>query len=331
MTNYPRDIATFPFPFDHDSYRFTVNLSAGRTPVETAGGAWGDTLLWVEDGPYQARLEQRRDILSRDNHRYDVPPNMQPAAWDALLFLMQDLARCRPEAFSLLVEGDGKFLWTNTLLGAEQRFTFGDPSSLPCEPLAYIGEQVGEDLLLLDQRDNQLWLEGGLLTFPIAWSLPFSMGMSFQEIHATVPHGAANGMFGRAEQFLMKMHPGDVFRRTNWNFLPGFFEDYSPEVYEDWLPSRLHFEEMAKGQAGAFIHLRVEIQQLVRLPRTGAILFLICPRTISLERLAMVPEWSKRILAVVEELPDDIASYKGLELVRAELTTYLRGRLATTV
>ncbi len=328
MTNYPDDVASFPFSMDRDIYRYSVNLQPGGMHETTPAGGWGDHLLWIEDGEYQRRLEYREEVLalSKDG-RYGVPAHMQPAAWDTLLFIMEDLSRARPEVFSLERVGRG-YIWRNRLLGVEQSFVYGDQSTLPCEPLLYIGRHVTEDLVLLDQRNNQLWMDGGLLTFPNIWSLKFHLGMSFQDIHGPVVGGAESGIFTRAEEFLMRMQPGEVFRRTNWNFQPGPHLDVSLEIYQEWLPARVDFEEHVRGKAGEFIHMRTEIQNLIRLPRTDALLFTITTRVLPLERVAMVPEWARRMLAVVEELPEDLRAYKGLDLTGHYVTTFLRDRLS---
>lgn len=72
------------------------------------------------------------------------------------------------------------------------------------------------------------------------------------------------------------------------------------------------------------MHLRVELQHLIRLETSGAVLFLIDTRLLSLADLAAVPAWSARVLAVLDDLPDDIADYQGLRQLRPLITRCLR-------
>ncbi|CUR58348.1 conserved hypothetical protein [metagenome] len=327
MSAYPTDVATFPWPMDRDVYSYSVNVQPGAMFQETAAGGWGEHLWWVQDGDYHKLLEQRAAILEANPTRYEVRPHMQPAAWDALLFALEDLSRTRPESFSLERAGR-EYVWRNALLGLEQPFVYGDQSTLPCEPLLYLAQQVVEDMVLLEQRENQLWMEGGILTFPNIWSLKFHLGMTFQDIHGPVVGASASGIFTRAEDFIMRMQPGEVFRRLNWNFQPGPYVDVSLEIYGEWLPDRVEFADRVRGRAGEFIYMRAEIQHLIRLPRTGAVLFPITTRLLPLERVAMVPEWSRRALTVIEGLPADINVYKGLDVTGEAVTSYLRERLA---
>lgn len=64
-------------------------------------------------------------------------------------------------------------------------------ASLGQEPLAYITTQVQEDIALLDQRNEQLYVDAGVVTFAADWSFGFDVGMSFLEIHGPVPGSAA--------------------------------------------------------------------------------------------------------------------------------------------
>ncbi len=54
---------------------------------------------------------------------------------------------------------------------------------------------------------------------------------------------------------------------------------------------------------------------MIRLPGSGAILFLIRTYMLSLRELAAVPAWGARFAAVLRELPQDMVDYKGLTAV----------------
>ena len=60
------------------------------------------------------------------------------------------------------------------------------------------------------------------------------------------------------------------------------------------------------------LHLRVEVQHLIRLPHTGALMFLIRSYLLPLRDIAQVPAWRERFGQVLAELPEDMAEYKGI-------------------
>ena len=62
----------------------------------------------------------------------------------------------------------------------EQKFTFMDASTLPYGPMEYITRQTQGDFTLQDQRDDDLWIEAGMVTTQADWCLDFDIGMSFQ-------------------------------------------------------------------------------------------------------------------------------------------------------
>ena len=119
---------------------------------------------------------------------------------------MTELATAYPDTMSLTRDGD-TWHWRNELLDIAQDFVVGDESSLPCDPLAYIAGQVQDDIVLLDQRDGDLFADAGVVTFSAGWSFGFDVGMTFLEIHGPVPGLRESGVITRAREFLMRLQP----------------------------------------------------------------------------------------------------------------------------
>jgi dimethylamine monooxygenase subunit A len=71
------------------------------------------------------------------------------------------------------------------------------------------------------------------------------------------------------------------------------------------------------------LHLRVEVQHLLRLPRSGAILFLVRTHLLPLAELATVPAWRERLGKVLADLPEDLAEYKGISRYRQAAASWL--------
>jgi dimethylamine monooxygenase subunit A len=300
----------FPFPFRADAYRYSTNVEPARVPVETEAGSWGAGLLDV-DGEYCAELAERAAMLRRDPSRLQVLPHMRPACWDALHTVLGELAEQHPAAMSLERAGRD-VVWRNDLLGVEQRFTDGDDASLPGGPLGFLGSQVQDDIVLLDQREGSLWADAGIVTFAADWSMRFDVGMRFLEVHGPVPRIHEEGIISRAERFLMRLQPGEAYRRTNWSMSVDRRLDQSTEIYPEWGPDRLAIAGADGDELARRLHLRVEVQHLVRLGHSGAVMFLIRTYLASLAELATVPAWRERFGRVLAELPEDMADYKGL-------------------
>ncbi|GAA3396011.1 heme-dependent oxidative N-demethylase family protein [Cryptosporangium minutisporangium] len=314
-------LSAFPFPFRADTFRYGTNVERARTPVRTDAGEWGAHVVDVDDD-YRDELAERARILAMDPGRLRVLPHARPACWDALVTVLRDLASSYPDVMSLDAV-DGEYRWRNRLLGVDQRFREGDDSSVPGGPLAFLGSQIPDDIVLLDQREGALWADAACVTFAAGWSVGFDVGMTFSEIHGPVPRVHADGVVSRAERFLMRLQPGEEYRRTNWSVTVGRILDQSTEAQPSWGPARAAAGALTGDELARQLHLRVEVQHLIRLGYSGAVLFLIRTYLLSLAELATVPAWRRRFGLVLAELPEDMASYKGLSPFRDAAARWL--------
>ncbi len=131
--------------------------------------------------------------------------------------------------------------------------------------------------MLLDAREGHLYADAGLVSFASGWSFPFVAGMSFTEIHGPVPRANPGGVFTRAEAFLMRLQPGEAYRRVNWAFQPGRILDKSIDNYAEWMPEAARILGAATdADFGDQVNLRVELQHLIGLETADAVLF-HCP------------------------------------------------------
>lgn len=321
-------ITGFPFPFTADTYRYSTNVEPARTIVPTAAGQWGGAFVDI-DTEYHSELAERARILAADPSRYTVLPHMRPAAWDAMVTVLGELARACPDRFRLIGTGAGSWRWENDVLGSTQDFVYGADTTLPDEPLRFLSTQIQEDVVLLDQRDGQLFADAGVVTFAADWSFGFDVGMSFLEIHGPVPRIRREGVITRAHRFLTRLQPHQPYRRTNWTMTIGRRLDVSTERYPEWGPDREMIRHVDDPTFGRLVHLRVEVQHLLRLPDSGAVMFLIRTHLLSLAELATVDQWRSRTATVLDELPDDMADYKGISRYRARAADWLRAAAGT--
>ena len=313
--NSDQSILRFPFPFVEDGYMYSVNMEP-----HVRGGPTGAFSVMVDiDEHYVAECRERGLVLAQDPNRCIVLPHMMAAQWDTLELIMEGLAEDFPEHFELRRDGD-RWTWINRPLGIEDSFVFGDPHTLPYEPFEYVTRQAQGDFTLQDQRDDNLFVDGGMVTTQADWSLEFNVGMSFHEWHGPVPLAHDMGVFDRALKYLMRVQYGHPVRRLNWTLTVNPRLDTSPENYPIWGPDRT---TLTPDNIGDKLHLRVELQTLFRLPRSNAILFGIRAYLASFAELARVPKWGRRLHRVLRDIHPDIAAYKGMTRYREIAVDYL--------
>jgi dimethylamine monooxygenase subunit A len=308
FSNSPAGIRRFPFPFHEDKYMYAVNI---EPHVPGPKGSVYEFPFDIDEH-YVSEMRDRALVLEADPGRCQALPHMMTAQWDMLELIMTSMARDYPEHFTLNRDG-AHWHWINRPLGIDQKFTFGEVNTLPYEPMEYIGRQVQGDFSIQDQRDNQLWMDAGIITSQADWSLDFDVGMNFFEWHAPVPLAHQIGVFERALKFLLNLQIGNPVRRLNWTMTINPRLDTSPENYHKWGTDRT---TVTPENVGKKVHLRVEMQGLFRLPRSNAILFSIRGYLLSLEQLVTVPKWGRRLPRVLRTLPEELVGYKGLSRYR---------------
>lgn len=313
--NSPEAIRRFPFPFAEDRYMYSVNMEPHTS------GAKGSVVEFAidVDEHYVSECRDKAITLADDPGRYASLPHTMDAQWDVLELVMDSLSRDYPEQFKLTKDGD-RWAWENKPLGIKDTFTFGDRDTLAMEPFEYVGRQTQGDWVILDQRDNDLYADAGIVTSQADWSLMFDAGMSFMQWHGPVPQAHEMGVFERALKYLLNLQYGNPVRRLNWTMTINPRLDTSPENYERWGQDR---NTVTPKNAGEKVHLRVELQTLFRLPRSNGIVFGIRCYLISLEELATFPRWAKRMHRILKGLHPDLVEYKGLTKYRPAAIEWL--------
>ncbi|ART78370.1 hypothetical protein B4U37_20970 [Sutcliffiella horikoshii] len=303
------EMKRFPYPFKGDTYRYTNN-STLLTPPSS---------IDITEG-YLKEIQLKRALLTEHHSRsFQSFPYTNKAQWEVLELVMTDLSTYFPKSFSFKKEGQNH-VFINHLLQEECEFKMWDETTLPFEPLDFIGRHVQEDLILMLQRDGDLYLDAGQLCFPANWSLAFNHGMSFKNIHFPIPGFKEEGLDERILQFLLRLEAGNPWGRKNWSLMAGNRMDTSLETFDVWGKDR---KKVTVDNAGEFVHLRVEVQKLFRLPRTNAILFTIHTHLLPLEELIEIPEWKRQFYQILVELPSHIAEYKGISLYKDKVLAYI--------
>ncbi|MCQ6281198.1 DUF3445 domain-containing protein [Bacillus sp. EB600] len=304
----------FPFPFKGNSYRYSNNSE----PLHSKNV--------LEITPeYFEEIDLKRHLLDTEKERtYQSFTHSLEAQWEILEIIMNEMIMEHPQYFSLTKDGSS---WTfcNRLLGEVQSFTFGDLSSLPYEPLDFIGRHVQEDLIYLAQRDGELYMDAGQLCFPANWSIAFDLGMKFLEIHSPVPKAfTGSGLAEKVRSFILRMEAGKPWTRFNWSITVEPILDTAPETFDEWGSKK---ENVTVDNAGHLVCLRVEDQRLFRLPRSNGILFGIHTHLITLDELCENQKWMNQFYNVLMDLPDDLAEYKGFISYKDKIVKYLEKKI----
>lgn len=303
----------FPYPFKDNMYRYTNNAVPLNEPV-----------CIDITSTYTDEIALKRLLLNQHPERvYQSLPHTKIAQWEVLELVMDNLVTYYPSHFSLR-KYNSLWTFTNHILEEEYSFEFGVEASLAYEPLHFIGSHVQEDLLLMGERDGNLYLDAGQLCFPANWSLAFDLGMSFKEIHSPIPGFKEEGLDDRILSFLLKLGTGNPWVRKNWSLMAGNRLDTSLETFDQWGQGR---KQVTKENAGEFVLLRVEVQNLFRLPRSNSILFTIHTHLLPLEKLAEKKEWLEQFYLILKELPPYIVEYKGITLFKDAVIDYLKEQL----
>ncbi|MBT2680300.1 DUF3445 domain-containing protein [Bacillus sp. ISL-35] len=305
---------TFPYPFgEQDVYRYSNNAVPLNPPIA----------IEVTES-YLEEINLKRELLTNNPECcYHSMSHTMDAQWEVLDLVLHQLASFYPENYQLVTNND-HWIFTNHLTGENHSFTFGNQATLDVEPLDFVGRHVQEDLILMMQRDGDLFLDAGQLCFPANWSLYFDAGMSFKEIHTPIPGFKSGSLDERILQFLMRIEAGSPWWRKNWSLMAGNRLDTSLETFAEWGKAR---KKVTKENAGELVHLRVEVQKLFRLPKSNGILFTIHTHMLPLKSFIQYTPWLKQFSAILKELPEFIAEYKGISMYRNAVLEYLEEEL----
>ncbi len=243
--------------------------------------------------------------------------------WETIESLLPIMARRYPEHFTLTIEGR-HWHWQNRLLESEHTFVPGDADSLPFAPLHWLGRQVQEDLLLMqDDAANGMPLVAGVLCFPNDWCLEEKLGQSFLVIHQPVPLFAEQ--IGRSSLLLLeRLKVGRPVWRTNWGFKGSARLNLMPRFADE---QRQSCQQICAENIGERCFLRMERQTLLRLPRTKAVLFTVHTYQAPIMEEVQNREHTRRMLQILQTTPGKMMEYKNIQAFYEPLIAYLQAQL----
>lgn len=226
---------------DHIPYDVTATRLPGTRPFDMAD--------WLDiDSAYAGQMALRDRLLSDQR---DAVLWLDPAAWAAAQELMALVLDHLPGSFCR--EGDAMTRPDGVRVALDDS-----------DPLGTLGRLVQEDLCILKKDGDEHGLRGAVLCFPASWMLAEKAGRPLVGIHAPV-RDYDTDLAKRVQRLFDGIKPG----RPLWRFNALWYDD--PALYQ---PRSEHARRDAPGSAEAPF-MRSERQCLLRLPKTGAVVFSI--------------------------------------------------------
>lgn len=281
--------------------------------------------LFVDiDNHHASEIRLKSTLLEEWPDYYcQLPPSTLAAQWEVVDLIGQYLGAQFPDKFKFGRKGDTAY-WENAMEGRKVTWKIGSDTIDGFAPLDFMGRQLQEDLLLLD--DSGI-LRGGQLCFPSGWDLSDKNNRHFLEIHQPLP-GMMGPMLESANKLLERLVPGRPLLRLNWGFRVSDQLDLSSrhsQSYRDQLAAVS--SRIDASNAGEHIYIRTERQTLHRLPQTRWILFTIHTYNGLVVDELVQPERCKTMHDFLKTVPAPLQDYKLITPFTEKLVAYLANHI----
>jgi len=133
------------------------------------------------------------------------------------------------------------------------------------DPLLTAARLVQEDLCLHEKHGDEHVLTAAVLCFPASWTLDEKIGRPLSVVHATVDEYSIN-----IAKRVQRLFDGIQAGRPMWRF--NVLQYVRPDLFQ---PRRENDVRSTDEDHGSGAYTRTEHQALVRMPKSGAVLFAI--------------------------------------------------------
>jgi hypothetical protein len=186
-------------------------------------------------------------------------------------------------------------------------------------PLYAAARRVPDDLCLMQKRDGEWRLAALSLSAGTFFTASEVIGRSLAELHGPVG-GFSERFLVRVQRIFEGLRPDLVLERRNWTLVN------SPELHTPHSAAiRARIGEIAPGEAGRALMIRVERQTLRRLPETGGAVFTIRVWLTPLAAVAADPERLAAFARAWRAATPGFRAYKRFDLYDTLVEAFLRG------
>ena len=156
------------------------------------------------------------------------------------------------------------------------------------------------DYLLMAEPDWRLvWAS---VCAPTRWSLVGKAGLPLRAVHEIVP-GLNEELGRKINAFFDRQTPGEGWGRANWGFTTSATRNQHPS---------LRYVPLNEATSIGTVFLRLEVQNLVRLQRTGGVVFGIRVSHFPLLDVLRRPGIAVCLKEQLRTMPPVVAAYKGI-------------------
>lgn len=222
---------------------------------------------WLQqDEAYAAQMAYREELLKdKRDAVYRSQPEAEPAALELLEKILSELEG-RP----------GYELGENNVVCSDGRAVAIDRD----QPLLTAGRLVQEDLMLLEKRGDEHMLTAAFLCFPTSWLLAEKFNRPLLDIHTPVPNYDTD-IANRVQRMF------DLIKEDKPMYRANYLIYSNPDLHQP----RKSDNRRSLDKDGR-LWARVERQSLVKLPKSGAVVFSIHSYVVRPDVLS-AEEWAK--------------------------------------
>jgi hypothetical protein len=196
----------------------------------------------------------------------------------------------------------------------------------PIDLTEHIARFIEEDVLILlrDEESGEYILRAGIMGFAAGFAPSQMFNSTLDQIHGPVPRYRTQ-LKKPMGRFFDKIKVGMFVNRFNWNAQPHNKLSYFGHGKNEEQDGRSAVLIADVLDFSREVFLRSERQCLTRLPKTGAVVFTV--RTYTTPMSVIKSEGSgDRLVKALDQMPDDVAAYKGRDRVRNAVADYMSGK-----
>ncbi|KAH7350773.1 hypothetical protein BKA65DRAFT_582791 [Rhexocercosporidium sp. MPI-PUGE-AT-0058] len=225
-------------------------------------------------------------------------PAAEEACKEALNCIVKFLVRRYPSHFWLLVDKPG---YVHNAI-TSKTFRYIEPYDHP--PLAIAAQLAMEDINVLmpgkGENSKEYYLQASFSMAPAGWYIQQRIGWPLWMVHGPVPLWDLK-LRKAMEKFFLGLKVSNPVQRNNW-FIQVNDTMFQQEPFADSIEQPPRIED---------IHIRYERQTLRRLPRTGAVMFLVRTYLVPITRLENELDNLYSLRSAINAWPAEMAKYKG--------------------
>lgn len=281
-----------------------------------------DPAHWIEIGAGHAAFmaAKRQRLHGNPPTFYRALPESLAAQAELRDLLIAHLLKDHPQSFARLTGGIAGLI----------DGTLHDPDDAGIEPLAFIGNLVEEDFVLLENREGGTAIIAASNAYTSSGRIVSSVGHVMPWAHQHVP--LLNQDLGpRIDRVLASLRVGAPLARFNWLLTP-IASRLFPAAEANGRAAADVAEvarvlEADPGLAGELLWIRSERQTLLRLPGTGALAFGIYTYSDPLSSLKGDRVSLEAIAALLAAYSDERLAYAAMTPLKRPVLAWLERQL----